>query len=262
LEAWIYPLSTPASDTYTVILNNGTQAAYLSYGPNNSVYTYRYGRSSPGYHSSGASTVPINTSSHIVGVWDDVGAKLYVNGILKNSVASTGTSCTGTVLNIGAENSTRQMNGYIDEVKIYNYARTRKNSMYCMLTPRLIRLPIGIWTRGADNTCSGCTKDVCDSSGYGRDGDNTSATWTNDSKFGNGLLFNSSDYVSCGTSTALAFGSGDHSFSAWVKPSALTAAYNYIVAVGNNATGEQSGFGIESDGDLFHSAYSSPLVTF
>ena len=60
----------------------------------------------------------------MVVVWNTDGPYLYVNGVLKNNIASTGTVAPNGVINIGAENTARQFLGKIDEVRVYNRALT------------------------------------------------------------------------------------------------------------------------------------------
>ncbi|MFW0837851.1 MAG: DUF2341 domain-containing protein [Candidatus Komeilibacteria bacterium] len=189
MEAWVYPLSTP-SNMYTIVLNNGANAAYLSYDPSNGVSTYWYNKSSVGYHSSGSSTVPLNTWSHVAAVWDNTGANLYVNGILKNFVSSTGTSsCTGDGLVVGAENDVRQMDGYIDEVKIYNYARTPEQILQDMYGDEDAH-PIAYYK--FDEGYGTSLKDSINNN----DLTNSGADWTPNGRFNKALSFNgSSDYL-------------------------------------------------------------------
>lgn len=70
-----------------------------------------------------ATTIPsLNVWYHVVGTFDGTNAKIYVNGVLENSVAATAATNNDN-LNIGRENdNTRYFNGLIDEVKIYNRA--------------------------------------------------------------------------------------------------------------------------------------------
>jgi prepilin-type N-terminal cleavage/methylation domain-containing protein len=68
------------------------------------------------------------------------------------------------------------------------------------------------------------------------------------------------DYINCGTSTAFAMRGGNHTLEAWVYPTAIDNTYNYIVSIGNDETGKQSGIGIKDASQLFLSAYSSPIV--
>ena len=65
---------------------------------------------------------------HVAGVYDGTTMKIYVNGILQNTTDVTGTFTpgTGVVMNLG-DNPTwpgRFWNGVIDEVRIWNVART------------------------------------------------------------------------------------------------------------------------------------------
>jgi len=71
------------------------------------------------------------------------------------------------------------------------------------------------------------------------------------------------DYVNCGNDEVFNVGSGDHTIEAWVYlPKQQEKSYGYIASIGNNSAGKQSGVGIRSSSQPFHSAYSSPIVTF
>ena len=86
-------------------------------------------------------TTPIlglNTWYHIAGVYDRTTMKLYVNGILQASTDATGTLTpgTGVVMNLG-DNPTwpgRFFNGKMDEVRIWNVARTETEIRDNMIT--------------------------------------------------------------------------------------------------------------------------------
>ncbi|MFA5797797.1 MAG: LamG-like jellyroll fold domain-containing protein, partial [Candidatus Woesearchaeota archaeon] len=119
LEAWIKPVSYP-SERSTIILGSG--AYYLSLASDGSLSSYWYGTSNEGYHSSGSSTVPLNSWSHVVSAWDGSNVRLYVNGQLKNTVVTNGSGNSASAIIIGAENIARQFNGSIDDVKIYSRA--------------------------------------------------------------------------------------------------------------------------------------------
>ena len=72
----------------------------------------------------------LNTWYHVAGVFDGTSLKIYVNGLLQNTTTVSGTisPSTGTVMNFG-ENPTftgRYFNGDIDEVRIWNVARTQE----------------------------------------------------------------------------------------------------------------------------------------
>ena len=63
--------------------------------------------------------------THIVGTWDGSIIKIYQNGLLKNSIAQTfSPPSTETSLTIGRDSGTQYFNGSIDNVSIYNVAKT------------------------------------------------------------------------------------------------------------------------------------------
>jgi len=77
-------------------------------------------------------TIQPNTWYHAVVVKDGVGTKLYINGVLDNSNAST-TTLSNVTLDIGDhEFYSQPWSGYIDEVKIYDSAlsQTQVESLY------------------------------------------------------------------------------------------------------------------------------------
>lgn len=96
---------------------------------------------------------------------------------------------------------------------------------------------------GVDNTCSGGTNDVCDSSGQGHDGAITGATWntTDQCLSGTCLYFDgTNDYVDTNYDYSLSY-TGGTTFSLWFKPTTIDTggqvknlisknAYEYMVA--------------------------------
>ncbi|MEI7981668.1 MAG: LamG-like jellyroll fold domain-containing protein [Bacteroidota bacterium] len=71
----------------------------------------------------------LNTWYHLAGVFDGTSLKIYVNGLLQNTTVVSGaiSPSTGVVMNFG-ENPTfsgRYFNGDMDEVRIWNVARTQ-----------------------------------------------------------------------------------------------------------------------------------------
>ncbi len=114
-------------------------------GPPNSNYLLRMGSfeftTSDGFFflTSGF-TYNANEVYHIAAVYDGAEARYYVNGCLVNSLAATGTLFQNDYLTaIGAQSqsSTELFNGYIDEVRIWNTARTQTQIEGNMNTPLL-----------------------------------------------------------------------------------------------------------------------------
>ena len=118
MSAWINPTSYP-SERATILVNSS--AYYLSLSSDGSVQTYWYGRTPAGYHSSGAGVVPLNKWTHVAAVWSESNVKIYVNGILRNTVTVANEPGTNpsTVI-IGAQNTARQFKGSIADVYMHN----------------------------------------------------------------------------------------------------------------------------------------------
>jgi hypothetical protein len=121
LSAWIKPTAYP-SERSTIIQGGNPNAYYLSLNSDGSVQTYWYGKSPEGYFSSGAGTVPLNQWSFVTATWDASNVRLYVNGQLLSTTASTGTGAVPAHLIFGAESAARQFVGSIDDPRVYNRA--------------------------------------------------------------------------------------------------------------------------------------------
>ncbi len=166
------------------------------------------------------------TWHHIAATWNkdiDGGLiSLYVNGILENTgTRSTALTSYTEATEIGQREGS-YFNGAIDDVRIYNYARSQKQVIEDMNAGHpAVGSPVGSavgWWKfdeGADNTCSGGTNDACDSSPQGNDGALTGATWTNSGKIGKALDFDGSgDEVDLPSAVGLA---SQGTISMWFK---------------------------------------------
>ncbi len=120
LSAWVYPIGAGGTDSYGTILQTSGSGYYLSfYDATNALSCYWYGKSPAGYHTTSASTVPLNQWTHVACVWDSSNLYQYINGVLSKTTAITGAGTGATSINIGAENLARKFEGYIDEIKMY-----------------------------------------------------------------------------------------------------------------------------------------------
>ena len=115
LEAWVFPTEY-TTEYATVILGN--PGYYLSVYKDGSLRAYWYDKVPEGYHSTAAGLVPLRTWTHLAAVWSSTELKLYINGILKNTISVTGTGRAATSTIIGAQSLSRQFRGIIDEVII------------------------------------------------------------------------------------------------------------------------------------------------
>jgi hypothetical protein len=122
ISAWIYPTAYPSERAALVVDSAGgsTNGYYFSISSDGSLQSYWYGTSSPGYHSSGASTIPLNQWSFGTVTWSGSQVKLYVNGVLKTTVTTTGGGATSNPIYIGAQLSSRQFAGKLDDLRVYD----------------------------------------------------------------------------------------------------------------------------------------------
>ncbi len=201
----------------------------------------------------GTSRAEINvaTSSewqHWVGVKNGTSMSFYVNGILTAENTGSASDVSGESplsLHIGRPHvSERYFHGYVDEVKIYNGARTADqikadyNKGFAVyfgsdegsLTDGLV----GYWPMNSSSTVwDGTADEVIDASGNGNHGTAAGNASTTLGKFGNGGVFDGTgDYVDVGTS---AFGideSNEFTISVWAKFDNDLTDYKYLIQRG------------------------------
>ena len=183
LECWINTTTTDGNsrgiiNKYVVSSVNG----YLINLINGKIQCFYYNSSSNHINFTGAKIVSDGNWHHIAFVVDSTGGKLYVDGVLDISVTWTGiaTVCTCTTnINIGYYNgtSTPRFNGIIDEIRMWNIAKSQSdiqrnmnNTIREILPSNLIgywRLDEGTGTTTVDLTLNNNT------------GTLTSCTWVN-----------------------------------------------------------------------------------
>jgi hypothetical protein len=218
LEAWVNPTSYSAEEM--TVIQGLSSSYYLSVYRDGSINCYWYGTSSPGYHSSGVGTVPLNAWTHITCAWDGTNIRLYTNGILKNTAATSGDGNDSSSINIGAEDTGRQFRGNIDEVKIYNYARTSHQVIEDMngghpLGGSPVGSQVGYWKFDEGY---GTTTNNAGSGGQSMNGSIAGAAWSNNGKFGKALNFlNTNDKVDFGS--PILTGTGDFTITSWLNTS-------------------------------------------
>lgn len=128
ISAWVKPQAVNINKT--IITNEPTSGSTLvGYGfrqRSNNVFMFVLGREGQGVASPVSSTVlTAGTWYHLAGIYDGSQVKLYVNGVLENTVNTTTTVTTTSPLRFGRLNSNGEpFNGLIDEVAIYKRALT------------------------------------------------------------------------------------------------------------------------------------------
>jgi cysteine-rich repeat protein len=131
IEAWIYPRN-PSSGTGGVIVNKEGEYALTRWGDGR--ITFSIANTSPGWVSvHGTYVAPAHAWTHVAFVYDAAAAqaRLYIDGALHQTWAASGTIGdavpTQNELRIGgrqAAPTSQPFRGVIDEVRIWNRART------------------------------------------------------------------------------------------------------------------------------------------
>ena len=182
------------------------------------------------------SALSVNTWYYVCGTKNQglisTSSKIYINGELVTG-AVEGTDTTPNITNsipiIGRLDATRWFNGQIDDVRIYNYARTQKQILEDMNAGSPAqKQAVAHWK--FDEGYGTTTKDSAGSN----DGTISGATWTNEGRLGKALSFDGADDYASGN-----FGLGilkngyeEDSFtlSAWAKPDGTQSGNERIIS--------------------------------
>lgn len=205
---------------------------------------------------------------------------LYVDGVLANSAtdATSGSIANNDDISIGngrASYTTDDFNGQIDDVRIYNYARTASQIAWDYGRGA----PVAWWKfdEGTDSNANdsserGNTGTV--NIGAGGSQTTTTQAWSNGStgKFNGSLnLDGNDDYVTITESDSdgeMDFNSGDViTISAWINPTNMPATDAFATIIGKNNSGNGDGYYAQYQGNgalefcTFNSGNSGCIAT-
>jgi alpha-tubulin suppressor-like RCC1 family protein len=127
IEAWVRPETNTGLGVivgnYNYPTNTGQMQMLLRRENNNYVFFIDGGS---GYSSvTATSTVVLNTWQHVAGTWDGTTMRIYVDGVLVNSVAKSGSfPAQPTSFVLGFNSINEKFKGSIDEVRIWSNSRT------------------------------------------------------------------------------------------------------------------------------------------
>jgi hypothetical protein len=118
LEAWVKPFTVSAAQT--IIGKNGSYALGITSGAK-PVFTKWTGAASTA-RTTTFTTLTANVWAHLAVTYDGANVKIYINGALNTTTATTGAmDATSADVLFGALTSTTNLfNGYIDSTKVYN----------------------------------------------------------------------------------------------------------------------------------------------
>jgi hypothetical protein len=187
-EAWIYPTDTTSCGGETRCSVIGPYFEIMS---NLQYYDYSM-VASPGWHQGGS--IPLNKWSHVAVSYSQSQVKLFVNGaqVYTSNVGSTNSHYSNYIGSYSP--TTRNFRGQIDEVKIYDYARTTEQILQDMAGDSSVTPHTGkplIWYKFDEAKGSLVNNSGVGDSLYHADfgTGSSSPTWS-DGKSGKGLTFN------------------------------------------------------------------------
>jgi hypothetical protein len=234
---------------------------------------------SPLYIEAKTGVLSAETWYHVIGVFDGVNNKIYLNGELKDSVniGEKLDSSTDNILIGGLPNDTRNFDGQMDEIKVYNYAlsedeikkdynqgktlvmgspktasgATGQSAEYCVPgDTATCDPPVAEWK--FDDKSGTTVYDTSSNANHGTMSNMEDSDWkTSDQcKKGRCLEFDGvDDYLDAGSSPSLILANGG-SIEAWVKIGKLETGWdNGIIHKGDGASWVNNHYGIiEMDG--------------
>lgn len=217
-----------------------------------------------------------NRWNYLTVTYDGTSVRTYFNGIFQTSANHT-MAIEGSDIIFGGYPLSMKSYGKIDEVKIYNYARTTQQIVEDMnaghpapgspVGSALVHYNMdegnGETLHNSGNGGSGYDADFAGSC----PGDSTCPTWTNDGRFGKAVRFDgTNDYASSTVTSWLDQGAGSWAISAWVKRTGDISGADIIIG----KTGYHSGIALGgtdnvnctliNTSDTYHSVNSGTLA--
>ncbi len=230
ISSWFSLNSLSQTNNYQMIYTGGNAGgngylAVVTNGIMSPIFSLTIGGTQRQLVATGISPT-LGTWYHVVGTYDGTTMSIYVNGKLINSAAysgalsdfSTGTATVGKWISAGYE-----FNGKIDDLKIYNYARSAAQvktdfNQFANKAGALPQSPLSNGLVGYWKFDEGTGSSATDWSGSGNTGTwngTLGSQWIN-GKFGTAGVFNgTNNYVNNGTSTTAE--PTTITLSAWIK---------------------------------------------
>ena len=219
MEAWIYPTSWKAQVWQGNIISkeSTTGTGYMLRAGAGGKLNINFGSGGPWNELTSATNVlTLNTWQHVAGTYDGAFLRLYVNGILTDSLAKTvsmvGTSTVNLYLGESPAYAGRQFPGIIDEVRIWNVVKT-KSELTTNMNNELCTVPSSVkayytlnqGTAGGTNTTITTATDYSGNSNTGTLTNfaltGTASNWVVGKSLVPGIIVSSNNISACGSYT-------------------------------------------------------------
>lgn len=256
VELWVKPINSVASKAILVKNNEIRLVTNASGQPLCQIYSGGAWQTA----ATSSTALSLNTWSHVACSYDKSTLKVFLNGIQVGSQSlsvSVNDASTGFRAGSDEGGSYGDLNGWVDDIKIYNYARTQKQIIEDMNADHpAVGSPVGSalayykFDEGYGSTVNNLG--LCGSACNGSLGTGSSApSWTNDGKFGKALSFDgSNDYVGI---SGIDIANKSFSLSAWAKRNVKGSR---LIIFGQGSTSQNQGLHVGYEtGNLFTCAF-------
>ena len=175
IQAWVRPETNTGLGTIVGNYNYPTNVDQMQMLLRRDGSNYSFWLDSgSGYTSiSAVGSVILNTWQHVTGTWDGTTMRIYIDGVLANSSAKTGTIPSKTTSFSIGSNSAERFDGDIDEVKLWNIALTATdimNTMNCEAQSQPELVAYYKFNQGNDGVDNSAFTSLLDSSGNANNG--------------------------------------------------------------------------------------------
>jgi len=225
IATWIKPTNSQENNSGARIVEQGNEIV-LRFATDNNNIDFILNSFTNDRVGTTTNSITVDAWNYVVGVYDGTKIKVYINGIENSSVTPTGTYGGDTSDWHLSAASGSNFSGLIDDVKIYNYARTQAQVAWDYNRGK----PLAHWR--FDEATSGSavgTDNIKDDSGnaYHGSGAGSNIAWTT-GQFGGGLSFNGTDdYVDVGDISAVEL--AEVTFSGWIKTDGTNGDEDFLV---------------------------------
>ncbi|KPA15074.1 hypothetical protein MHK_004719, partial [Candidatus Magnetomorum sp. HK-1] len=258
LECWFYANTVPS--TYKQLMANwqgasGEECLEFHIDPNNKIVFNVSVDGSSFISTTGTTTIQASKWYHASATFDGTTIKVYLNGILENSASISGNLYNNGdpvligATRMGAGSNTFNINGIIDEVRIWNDSRTEQEIRENMCK-KLTGTEYGLIAYYRFDNVSGST--LLDLSGSGLNGtlmNMDNSDWiTSDAALGDDSAYDYAGSVPGDFSVSITHSDGDQ-FSATGESGTYSAIQVYLVKESPNQTTPPTGY---SDMDTDH----------
>lgn len=216
IGVWVKPQSSAASKAIVVKNNEIRLVTNASSQPLCQIYSAGAWQTA----ATSSTTLPLNSWSHVACSYDKSTLRVYVNGVQTGSQAfSVVVNDAATNFRVGSDEGATygDLNGSVDDLRIYNYARTPKQIIEDMNAGHPgVGSPVGsALAYYKFDEGYGATVNNFGNGGSSLNGTISGANWTNDGKFGKALHFDGiNDYVGI---SGIDIANKSFSLSAWAR---------------------------------------------